>query len=76
MSSKPQTAENFLLEMADDALLAVIGEIPASRQEAFDRLSQHVAGATGEEPSEDLLARVVDTLLAYELITYPVAEAA
>ncbi len=70
----PATAEDFLLEMSDDALVEILGGRGITcRSAAHDIVSDHLAGLFGTVPDADIVARVVDTALAYDVITASVA---
>lgn len=70
----PTTAEDFLLEMSDDALVEILGgKVIACRSAAHEIVSDHLADIFGAAPDADIVARVVDTALAYDVITASVA---
>jgi len=70
MTYTPATADDHLLELDDDELIEITGAAPASREAAMKDLEAATQAAYGDTPSQDALARVVDTLAKYELITF------
>lgn len=73
-SYTPATAEDFLLELSDDALVEIVGgPVIACRGAAHEAVADHVQTSFGTAPDADVVARVVDTLLAYNVISAAVA---